>query len=103
MAGMTTQINLAADQPGTFLGENTQFSGTGFPQQKFTVIALPQAGFALWLQHARQGAPPLDAAAYAALLAKSTPPQPLYFAPVSPGLFQHILAQTRGAGMDMAR
>ncbi len=30
MAGMTTQLNFAADQPGDYWGENTQFSGMGF-------------------------------------------------------------------------
>ena len=35
MAGMTTQLNIAADRPGTYRGENTQFNGEGFQRQKF--------------------------------------------------------------------
>ena len=38
MAGMTTQLNLAADAPGTYRGENTQFTGMGFQNQKFPVV-----------------------------------------------------------------
>ena len=46
MAGMTTQLNLAASRPGTYRGENTQFNGTGFQNEKFNVIALPPADYA---------------------------------------------------------
>lgn len=95
MAGMTTQLNLAASQPGTYLGENTQFNGTGFQNEKFNVIALAPAEYAQWVDHVRGSAHPLDAAAYADLFRQSSPPQPIAFSSVPPALFQRILAQSR--------
>ena len=41
MAGMETQLHLLADRAGTYYGENTQYSGRGFPYQHFEVLALP--------------------------------------------------------------
>ena len=41
MAGMTTQLNLAASRPGVYRGENTQFNGTGFQNEKFDVDRAP--------------------------------------------------------------
>ena len=40
MAGMRTQLNFAADAPGSFRGENVQFNGMGFQNQKFEVASL---------------------------------------------------------------
>ena len=94
MAGMTTQLNLAASRPGTYRGENTQFNGAGFQNEKFNVIALPPAEYAQWLEHARASAHPLDAAAYAELFRQSSPPQPIAFSSVPDRLFQHILVQS---------
>jgi cytochrome o ubiquinol oxidase subunit 2 len=95
MAGMTTQLNLAADRPGTFIGENTQFNGKGFQQEKFAVVAMPPENYAQWLEGVGQSAPPLDAAAYAQLFEKSAPASPIFYSSVPPGLFQKILAQSR--------
>ena len=94
MAGMTTQLNLAASRPGTYRGENTQFNGAGFQNEKFNVIALPPAEFAQWLEHVRASAHPLDAAAYTELFRQSSPPQPIAFSSVPDRLFQHILVQS---------
>ena len=101
MAGMTTQLNLAADRPGTFIGENTQFNGKGFQQEKFAVISMPPDNYVHWLEGVRQSAPPLDAAASAQLFEKSVPASPIFYSSVPPGLFQNILAQSR-AGMAEA-
>jgi cytochrome o ubiquinol oxidase subunit 2 len=95
MAGMTTQLNLAASRPGAFRGENAQFNGDGFQNEKFNVIALAAADYAQWLEQVRASAHPLDAAAYAELFKQSSPPQPIAFSSVPEGLFQRILVQSR--------
>jgi cytochrome o ubiquinol oxidase subunit 2 len=95
MAGMTTQLNLAASRAGVYRGENTQFNGTGFQNEKFDAIALSPPDYEQWVAHARASARPLDAAAYAELLEKSSPPRPIVFSSVPPLLFQRILAQSR--------
>ena len=75
MAGMTTQLNLAASRPGVYRGENTQFNGAGFQNEKFNAVALPPADYDRWVAQAQASGHPLDAAAYAELFKKSSPPQ----------------------------
>ncbi len=94
MAGMTTQLNLAASRPGVYRGENTQFNGAGFQNEKFNVVALPPAEYDRWVEQARASGRPLDAAAYAALFRQSSPPQPIVFSSIPQGLFQRILVQS---------
>lgn len=93
MAGMTTQHNLAASRPGRFRGENVQFNGMGFQNQKFPVLAKSTDGYASWLAQARSGGKTLDAGAYAALAARTLQAEPILFGSVTSGLFQTILAQ----------
>ncbi len=97
MAGMTTQLNLAADAPGSFFGENTQFNGTGFQAQKFAVQALGAAAFAQWLAATRAQPNRLDSAAYQALSRRASQPRPLAFGRVQPGLFQRIVTMAAPA------
>ncbi|MGH1574801.1 COX aromatic rich motif-containing protein [Methylobacterium sp. P31] len=92
MAGMTTQLNLAASAPGRFRGENTQFNGTGFQNEKFPVLAQSPKDYAAWLAHARSGGKTLDMNAFQALSARSTQATPMLFGSVTPGLFKSILA-----------
>jgi len=94
MARMTTQLNLATSRAGVFRGENTQFNGTGFQNEKFNVIALPPAAYDRWVAQVRASAHPLDAAAFAALFGKSSPLKPIFFSPIPPRLFQHILVRS---------
>ena len=101
MAGMTTQHNIAASQPGRYWGENTQFNGMGFQNQKFPVLAQTTDDYAGWLARARAGGKALDRDAYAALSARSTQAKPIQFGSVTPGLFQSILA-SNGPGMHDA-
>ncbi|HVB80429.1 MAG TPA: COX aromatic rich motif-containing protein [Candidatus Binataceae bacterium] len=103
MAGMTTQLNLAADRPGTFIGENTQFNGNGFQQQKFAVVAMSPGDYAQWLERVRRSAQPLDAAAYAQLFKKSAPASPIFYSSVPPRLFQNILAKSRAGTPEATR
>ena len=67
MNGMATQLNLQADEPGTFRGLSSHYSGDGFSDMHFEVDALPAAQFAAWVQATRNSGPTLDAAAYAEL------------------------------------
>ena len=95
MSGMKTQINFAAARPGVFRGENTQFNGAGFQNEKFNVIALPNADYNRWVAGVRASAHPLDATAYGELFRKSSPPQPIVFSSVPQLLFQRILVQSQ--------
>jgi cytochrome o ubiquinol oxidase subunit 2 len=103
MAGMTTELNLAADRPGTFVGENTQFNGTGFQQEKFAVVAMSPGDYGQWLERVRQSGRPLDASAYKQLFEKSAPTSPILYSSVPPGLFQNILDRSRAGTAEATR
>src|SRR6202008_1016371 len=45
MPGMTSQLYLQADQPGTFLGESAHFSGDGFSDMNFQVSSVSDQEF----------------------------------------------------------
>src|SRR6195256_2630022 len=48
MNGMVTRLNLRADNPGTFQGLSTQFSGDGFSDMHFDVQVVPAEQFSKW-------------------------------------------------------
>ncbi len=102
MAGMRTQLNFAADAPGTFWGENAQFNGMGFQYQKFDIAALDPADFAHWLAETKAQPNRLDPAEYETLSHRSTLPHPLAFGAVEPGLFDRIVSLAQPSGHALA-
>jgi cytochrome o ubiquinol oxidase subunit II len=93
MNGMTTQLNLQADAPGTFHGISSHYSGDGFSDMHFDVRAVPPEQFAAWIEETRNTGPTLDAASYAALAKQSMNTPPSTFRAVDPGLFHDIVTQ----------
>jgi len=93
MNGMTTQLNLQADAPGAFHGLSSQYSGDGFSDMHFDVLAVPPDQFAAWIEATRNTGPTLDAESYAALARQSINTHPFTFRAADPGLFQQIVAQ----------
>ncbi|NIZ12743.1 cytochrome ubiquinol oxidase subunit II [Phaeobacter sp. HF9A] len=104
MPGMQTQLQLMADAPGLFEGENTQFNGAGFPMQRFRAVAQTDEGFANWVAEVKAQGVPLDPQTYGKLAVSSTPaevhrtlasPQmpadAVWFSPVAPDLFERVL------------
>ncbi len=104
MGGMVTRLNLMANQPGRFLGENTMYSGNGFHAQKFPAVAMTPADFDAWVGQVRDSGSALDAAALAAIARPGTTAQlgaalpkaaqadgSLYLTHVKPTLFQDIV------------
>jgi cytochrome o ubiquinol oxidase subunit 2 len=67
MPGMTTQLNLQADQPGSYQGISAQFSGPGFSDMRFTVRAKTDESFASWVAQTRAAGGVLDAAGFVEL------------------------------------
>lgn len=105
MAGMKTELNFAADRPGTFSGENVQYSGDGFPHERFPVKALAPDAYAAWLAAAKAGGGRLDLDGYKQLAATRAVSEPKTFGTLAPDLFHGILDQTmpgvRSADMTM--
>ena len=98
MAGMRTQLSIQADQPGSFFGENTQFNGTGFQNEKFDVDAMDEAGVARWLAEVRAQPNRLDATEYEKLMRRTTLLHPLAYAAVQPGLFGRVVSLQQPSG-----
>jgi cytochrome o ubiquinol oxidase subunit 2 len=92
MGGMTTQLNFEIAKPGTYAGENTQYNGDGFAQDKFLIHALPAPDFSKWVAQAQGGAR-LDDRAYQMLSRQSVLAAPLQFGMFEPDLFKRIVAQ----------
>ncbi len=93
MNGMTTQLNLQADTPGSFPGLSSQYSGDGFSDMHFDVLALPPERFAGWIEATRNTGPTLDPGSYAALARQSINTRPFTFRVTDPELFQLIVTQ----------
>ena len=102
MAGMRTQLNFAVSAPGALMGENVQFNGAGFQNQKFAVAALDNADFAHWVAETRAQPNRLDAAAYLNLSRRSSLPHPLTFGAIDGGLFDRIVSLAQPSGHTIA-
>jgi cytochrome o ubiquinol oxidase subunit 2 len=92
MPGMTTHLNLQADQDGKYRGISAQFSGEGFADMRFDVDAVPDTGFQAWVNDARTSTHILDAATFARLALPSRAQGTVTYADVSGGLFEAIAA-----------
>jgi cytochrome o ubiquinol oxidase subunit 2 len=94
MPGMTTHLNLMADEPGEFPGVSANFSGNGFAWMRFIVKATPAAEFESWVGQVRGSGSALDALSYAELAKPSQGVPPMTYRAVDPKLFQQIIDQT---------
>jgi cytochrome o ubiquinol oxidase subunit 2 len=94
MNGMATQLNLKADEPGTFMGLSTMFSGNGFADMHFKTDVVPIAAFNTWAQQAgSSGGRALSSQAYRDLSVQTMNVAPFAYSSVEPGLFEKIVMQ----------
>jgi cytochrome o ubiquinol oxidase subunit 2 len=91
MAGMTTHLQLQADNAGSYPGISAQFSGDGFADMIFKADAVSSANFSQWVETTRATGPALDAQAYADLVRPSKAVVPFTYRAVAPNLFTHIV------------
>ncbi|WP_413300561.1 cytochrome aa3 quinol oxidase subunit II [Bacillus sp. 1P10SD] len=68
MNKMETQLYLTADNPGEFLGRNTNFNGKGYAEMEFTVEAKSPKDFDKWVKDVKDKAPKLTEKKYNELL-----------------------------------
>jgi len=91
MAGMQTKLHLIANEPGSFNGMSSNYSGGGFSGMKFKAIATATpAEFDAWVKKARDGKA-LDAGSYQQLLKRSENNPVQYYSSVTPNLFYGVL------------
>jgi cytochrome o ubiquinol oxidase subunit 2 len=96
MAGMETRLHLMANQPGQYFGENTQYSGRGFPFQHFSALALAPQGFEDWVQKAKASGQMLDMTAFKQLTTPTARDPVSYYSAVTPNLFMQVMMQFDG-------
>jgi len=96
MAGMRTELHLLAEKSGTYLGENTQYTGRGFPYQHFEVRAEPPQAFSTWVDKVKQSPQHLDPPRFAELERPSVRDPVMRFASVAPNLFARVIGKFTG-------
>ncbi len=103
MAGMATELNLEADDQGTFAGLSAQFSGDGFSDMRFELAAVSPQAFAQWIDETRAHGGSLGPEEYAKLVQPSHKNAAQTFAAVSPHLFEAILASPGAAPREILK
>ena len=100
MPGMTTQLNLEADQAGNYAGSSANISGRGFASMKFTAQAVNKADFEQWVQTVKQSSNNLSLGTYDHL-AKPTVGSPVkYYSSVNPNLFDIVVNKFMQPGVE---
>ena len=90
MPNMVTQLNLEADQPGTFEGLSAQFSGDGFSDMRFDLVAMEPKAFEDWVGTTKGQGGVLDARTFRELVKPAKADGTQTYALVSEGLFDGI-------------
>jgi cytochrome o ubiquinol oxidase subunit II len=98
MNGMTTQLNLQADNPGDFDGLSSHYSGDGFSGMNFKLHAVTTEQFEDWVDKARAARPTLDEKSYEELVKQSQDVPPAIYRDVAPNLFHSIVTQVLAPG-----
>jgi cytochrome o ubiquinol oxidase subunit II len=91
MPGMTTHLNLMADQPGDYPGISSHYSGQGFSDMRFMAHALSPADFDKWLKEARGEKSALNNDTYAQLAQPSSNVPARTYGSVETTMYAHIL------------
>ncbi|MBK4714571.1 MULTISPECIES: cytochrome o ubiquinol oxidase subunit II [Tenebrionibacter/Tenebrionicola group] len=107
MAGMQTTLHLIANEPGTYDGISSNYSGPGFSGMKFKAIATPdKASFEQWVAKVKQSSSTInDMTAYEKLAAPSEYNEVQYFSSVKPDLFKDVVNKfmSHGKSMDLTQ
>ncbi|MFC3884893.1 cytochrome aa3 quinol oxidase subunit II [Bacillus songklensis] len=72
MPGMTNELFLQADEPGTYDGMNSNFTGKGMAHQKFNFVAMKEANYENWVKETQKTAPKLTEETYEKLMLPET-------------------------------
>ncbi|WDM03050.1 ubiquinol oxidase subunit II [Alicyclobacillus cycloheptanicus] len=98
MPGMAMKLWLQADHPGTYYGRGANFSGEGFANMTFHVIAVPESQFDAWVKGVKKTAPPLTEATYNHLVQPSVEKE-MTFSSYPPSLFTDTIRKEGGMYM----
>ena len=98
MNGMTTQLWLQADQPGSFHSLSAHLSGEGFADMNFETKAVSDSEFAEWVAGIQASQQALDVATYTAMTKQSVNDPPATFRLADSALFSKIVTQALPPG-----
>jgi cytochrome o ubiquinol oxidase subunit II len=90
MNGMTTRLNLRADQEGDYQGLSAMFSGDGFPDMLFDVHVISPLAFPDWVANTAHGDQTLNADSYNKLAQQSIETAKTSYRLADPELFGKI-------------
>jgi cytochrome o ubiquinol oxidase subunit II len=90
MPNMVTRLNLEADQAGTFEGLSAMFSGDGFSDMRFDLVAMEPKAFEDWVSTTKAQGGVLDARTFEQLVKPAKAEGTQTYAQVSEGLFDGI-------------
>ena len=96
MAGMQTRLHLMAEETGTFEGQNQEFSGKGYENMHFRVIAATPEEFRKWVNKVKTSSETLSIARYNELSMPNLNYAVTYYSSVDSDLFQYILSKYMG-------
>lgn len=98
MTGMTTTLNLIANEAGHYAGSASNYSGDGFAHMRFAVDAISADEFESWVSLMQFDSDSLTAASYE-LLAEPGTAEPENYGMVEEGLYDAIIRKfTHPAG-----
>lgn len=98
MPGMAMRLWLLASQSGDYYGHGANFTGRGFANTTFHVIAKPQTQFDAWIAGVKSTAPVLTTAGYQQLVHPSIVHN-MTFSAYPPGTFYHTVMNDGGRYM----
>jgi cytochrome o ubiquinol oxidase subunit 2 len=93
MPGMRTEDSFEVDQPGTFEGFSTDFSGAGFSWMQFSTRVVSQADFDAWAKTVQANPNTLPYATFTQLAHPTVNfgAKPAYFSAPDPELFDKVV------------
>ena len=98
MNGMTTRLELRADEVGDYQGLSSHFSGDGFPDMLFDVHVVTQPEFSDWATKTVHSDRAMNADTYKELIKQSVPKDKLVYRLEDPELFTNIATQRIAPG-----
>jgi cytochrome o ubiquinol oxidase subunit 2 len=93
MPGMVTELNLMANQIGSYSGSSANISGEGFAGMKFTIKSSSAVNFSDWVKSIKKSNSPLNLKTYTNL-AKASINNPItYYSTVNSSLYDMIVTK----------
>jgi cytochrome o ubiquinol oxidase subunit 2 len=91
MAGMSTKLNLMANQRGEFKGSAADISGFGFAGMRFKAKSVTKEEFENWVKNIKASSAELNSATYSELLKPSENNQPAVYSTAEEDLYDTIV------------